>query len=45
MTPVKEKLESFFINLQLTYEEVGDNMWVISDEENNLGNVVVFAEE
>jgi hypothetical protein len=45
MTSVKEKLESFFINLQLTYEEVGDNMWVISDEENNLGNVVVYAEE
>ena len=45
MTPVKEKLESFFINLQLTYEEVGENMWVVTDEENNLGNIVVFAEE
>jgi CesT_Tir_1 len=45
MTSVKEKLESFFINLQLTYEEVGENMWVISDDENNLGNVVVYAEE
>ena len=42
---VKEKLESFFINLQLTYEEVGENMWVISDDENNLGNVVVYAVE
>jgi hypothetical protein len=45
MTSVKEKLESFFINLQLTYEEVGENMWVISDDENNLGYVVVYAEE
>lgn len=45
MAPMKEKLESFFINLQLTYEEVSDNMWVVSDDENNLGNIVVFAEE
>ena len=45
MTPVKEKLESFFINLQLTYEEVSENMWVISDDENNLGYVVVYAED
>ena len=45
MAPVKEKLESFFINLQLSYEEVGENMWLISDDENNLGYVVVYAEE
>ncbi len=45
MAPVKEKLESFFINLQLSYEEVCENMWLISDDENNLGYVVVYAEE
>ena len=45
MTSVKEKLEGFFINLQLTSEEVGENMWVISDDDNNLGYVVVYAEE
>ena len=45
MTSVKEKLESFFINLQLIYEEVGENMWLISDDENNVGYVVVYAEE
>lgn len=45
MTSIKEKLESFFIRLQLTYEEVGENLWVVSDEENNLPNVVVFAED
>jgi len=44
-TPVKEKLESFFINLDLSYEEVGENMWLISDERNSLGSVVVYAEE
>lgn len=45
MAPVKEKLESFFINLQLSYEEVSENMWLISDDESNLGYVVVYAEE
>ncbi len=45
MTSVKEKLEGFYINLGLTYEEVSDNMWVISDDENNLGSVVVYAED
>ena len=45
MTSVKEKLEGFYINLGLTYEEVSENMWVISDEENNLGSVVVYAED
>jgi len=45
MTSVKEKLEGFFINLRLTFEEVGENMWVLSDEENNLGNIIVFAED
>jgi hypothetical protein len=42
---VRQKLEGFFINLGITFEEVGENMWVISDEANNLGHVVVFAEE
>lgn len=45
MTSVREKLESFFINLQLTYKEVGENMWLISDDENNVGYVVVYAQE
>ena len=44
-TSVKEKLESFFIKLDLSYEEVGENMWLISDERNSLGSVVVYAEE
>ena len=44
-TSVKEKLESFFINLDLSYEEVSDNMWIISDERNGLSSVVVYAED
>ncbi len=40
-----EKLEGFFINLELMYEEVGENMWLITDEENGLRSVVVYVQE
>ncbi len=41
----KEKLEGFFINLELAYEEVGDAMWLITDDENGLSSVVVYVQE
>ena len=41
----QEKLEGFFINLELVYEEVGENMWLITDEDNGLRAVVVYAQE
>jgi len=41
----REKLEGFFINLELVYEEVGENMWLISDEDNGLRSVVVYVQE
>ena len=41
----REKLEGFFINLELMYEEVGENMWLVSDEENGLRSVVVYVQE
>lgn len=44
-TMIKTKIEGYLINLALTYEEAGDNIWVINDEEKGLGSVVVFAEE
>ncbi|MFW5683220.1 MAG: YbjN domain-containing protein [Spirochaetota bacterium] len=44
-TPAKEKLEGFFINLELIYEEVGDNMWLVTDEENGLTSVVVYVQD
>ena len=40
-----EKLEGFFINLELVYEEIGENMWLITDEENGLKSVVVYVQE
>jgi hypothetical protein len=41
----KEKLEGFFINLELVYEEVGENMWLLTDEENGLRSVVVYVQD
>ena len=33
------------INLSLTYEEVGENMWLIEDSEKGLGHVFVYADD
>jgi hypothetical protein len=44
-TPAQEKLEGFFINLELIYEEVGDHMWLITDEDNGLSSVVVYLQD
>lgn len=42
---VKAKIEGYMINLSLTHEEVGENIWLINDAEKGLGNVIVFAED
>ena len=39
----KEKIEGFIINLDLTYEEVTENTWVINDSEKGLNQVMVIA--
>jgi len=41
----KAKIEGYMINLSLTFEDVGDNAWVIKDAEKGLENVIVFAED
>jgi hypothetical protein len=41
----KEKLEGFFIHLELAYQEIGENMWLLSDEENGLNSVVVYVQD
>jgi len=41
----KAKIEGYMINLSLTFEDVGDNVWVIKDAEKGLENVIVFAED
>lgn len=42
---VKSKIEGYLINLSLTHEEIGDNIWLINDAEKGLGNVIVFAQD
>ena len=44
-TPAKSRIESYLINLSLTYEEAGNDVWIINDEDKGLANVVVFAED
>ena len=44
MTSTK-KLESYLINLGLTFEELNENTWVINDSEKGLERVVVIVEE
>jgi len=39
------KVESFLINLGVTYEEVNEGTWVINDDEKGLEQVVVLVEE
>jgi len=39
------KLESYLINLGLTFEELNENTWVINDSEKGLERVVVMVEE
>lgn len=40
-----EKLESYMINLGLTFESIEENTWVITDEEKGLDNIFIIAED
>ena len=39
------KIESYLLSLSLTYEDVGDQTWVINDDEKGLENVLVILAE
>ena len=38
----KEKLEGYLLDLSLTYEEQGDGIWLISDDQKGLESVAVM---
>ena len=38
----KEKLEGYLLDLSLTYEEQGEGIWLISDDEKGLESVAVM---
>lgn len=42
---VREKIERYMINLSLTYEDLGENMWLIEDPDKGLGHVFVYADD
>jgi len=42
---VAEKIESYLINLSLTYEKLEEHLWVITDEVNTVGRLIVFVED
>jgi hypothetical protein len=39
------KIESYLINLGVTYEEIGENTWIINDPDNGLEQVAVAVNE
>lgn len=42
---IREKIERYMINLSLTYEDLGENIWLIEDPEKGLGHVFVYADD
>ena len=41
----KSHVESYMINLSLSFDEIGENTWLINDAEKGLEQVVVIVEE
>lgn len=41
----KQKIESYLINLGITFEEVNSDTWVINDEEKGLEGLIILVEE
>jgi hypothetical protein len=42
---LKDKLESYFIDLNVQYDQKEGNLWVISDDERSLRNVLVTIDD
>ncbi|AEJ18399.1 hypothetical protein [Gracilinema caldarium] len=40
----ESKIERYLIDLMFTYRDLGDNMWIIEDEDHSLNGVVVMYE-
>ena len=38
-----ETIESLILQLDLPYEEIGDGMWVIKDQEETIHNVITLS--
>jgi hypothetical protein len=42
---IKEKLEGYFIELSVPYENKGDDMWIVNDEDKGVENLIVTADD
>ncbi|MBN2441067.1 MAG: hypothetical protein JXJ04_06965 [Spirochaetales bacterium] len=42
---LKDKLEGYFIDLNVQYDQKENNLWVITDEERSLQNVLVSIDD
>jgi hypothetical protein len=42
---VKEKIEGYLIKLELNFEVIGDNTWLVRENGAGLSQVVVYAED
>jgi hypothetical protein len=40
-----DKLRSYLVDLALSFEEVGDNTWLVNDDEKGLKNLVIMVSE
>jgi phage shock protein A len=38
----ESKIEQYLVNLLLTYQKIGSNLWLLDDEEHSLHNVVIM---
>jgi hypothetical protein len=38
----KNKIEQYLIDLLVSYREIGENMWLLADQEHNLEGVVIM---
>ena len=42
---LREKLERYMLDLDLSFEEQGDNVWIVFGTEKGMGNIVVVLAE
>lgn len=45
MADITNRLEDYFIKYDMPYKKIGDNMWTLSDESENIDNIVVSYDD
>lgn len=42
---VQERIENFLLNMNISYETLDETTWLIEDDSNNIGNIIVKYED